>query len=55
MIRAKDKPVAVDQEQPGTMLGAFPGGGWWHTIRIRQIESVADENVHSPNSKHSAE
>ncbi len=27
MIRAKDKPVAVDQEQPGTTIGAFLGGG----------------------------
>ncbi len=30
MIGAEDEPVAIDQEQPGTMLGAFRGGGWWH-------------------------
>jgi hypothetical protein len=30
MVGAKDKPVAIDQEEPGTMLGAFFGGGWWH-------------------------
>jgi hypothetical protein len=44
MVRAKDKPVAIDQEQAGTMLGALPGsGGWWHTIRIRQIQRETED------------
>ena len=30
VIRAEDKPVAIDQEQPGTVLGAFRGGGGRH-------------------------
>jgi hypothetical protein len=45
MVRAEDKPVAIDQEEPRTMPGAwlcFLRDGWWHTIRIRQIQRAAN-------------
>ncbi len=61
VISAEDKPVAVDQKEPGTMPGAFldfPGvGGSGHTIRITpnprtKMMSRSSEEVSRPPRLH---